>query len=122
MGGSWYWNTGYTLATIGSKNLLLARSRLGLEDACSIRRSESEIPTIQSLSMSCSMKISCASGELWTSSARGQAATAPKRSRQITFARQHGIAKVLLVRRQQRNQLHAMLTIALHPKAGCGRV
>src|SRR5215467_141014 len=99
MGGSWYWNTVYTLATIGSKNSLLAHSRLGLEDVYSTRQSESEIPTIQSLSMSCSMKISCASGEPWTSSARGQAATVPTRSRQIPFATQHGIAEVLLVRR-----------------------
>src|SRR5215831_5422095 len=104
MGGSWYWNTVYTLATIGSKNSLLAHSQLGLEDACSIRQSESEIPTIQSLSMSCSMKIRCVSGELWTSSARGQAVTVPTRSRQIPFATQHGIAGVLLGSSQQRNQ------------------
>src|SRR5215469_12663882 len=92
MGGSWYWNTVYTLATIGSKNSLLAHSQLGLEDAYSIRQSESAIPTIQSLSMSCSLKISCASGEPWTSSARGQTATAPTRSRQIPFAAPHRIA------------------------------
>src|SRR5215831_6932779 len=91
-------------ATGMSMGLLLAHSQLGLEDACSIRQSESEIPTIQSLSMSCSMKIRCVSGELWTSSARGQAVTVPTRSRQIPFATQHGIAGVLLGSSQQRNQ------------------
>src|SRR5215467_315403 len=109
-------------ATGMSMGLLLAHSQLGLEDACSIRQSESAIPIIQSLSMSCSMKRSCASGEPWTSSARGQTATVPTRSRQIPFAAPHRIAWVLLGSRQQRNQLHAMLTIALHPNAGCGGV